>query len=157
MLLKRAEAPRGRYHGFTMVELLVAITIVGLLLAVVVPSSVRFYDSIRYRQSVRDVITLLGSARYLAVNSGEAQDVIVSPRERTLRLNEESRTLPKGMNIIVHSASELNRDDEGVIRFYPEGGSSGGDLDVERTGSHGVRISVDWLVGSINQEKYALN
>ena len=157
MLLKPAEAPRGRYHGFTMVELLVAITIVGLLLAVAVPSSARFYDSIRYRQSVRDVITLLGSARYLAVNSGEAQDVIVSPRVRTVRLNEESRTLPKGMNIVVHSAGELNRDEEGVIRFYPEGGSSGGDLDVERTGSHGVRISVDWLVGSISQEKYALD
>lgn len=157
MLLKRVEATRGHYHGFTLVELLAAITIVGLLLAVAVPSSMRFYDSIQYRQSVRDVITLLGSARYLAVNSGEAQDVIVNPRVRTVRLNEESRTLPKGMNIVVHSASELNRGEQGVIRFYPEGGSSGGDLDVERAGSHGVRISVDWLVGSISQEKYALN
>lgn len=140
-----------------MVELLAAITIVGILLAVAVPSSVRFYESMQYRQSVRDVITLLGSARYLAVNSGEAQDVIVNPRVRSVRLNKESRTLPKGMNIVIHSASELNLEEEGVIRFYPEGGSSGGDLDVERTGSHGVRISVDWLVGSISQERYALN
>lgn len=140
--------------GFTMVELLAAITIVALLLVVAVPASMRFYDAIQYRQAVRDVITLLGNARYKAVNSGRAQDVIINPRSLQLRLNKEIRTLPSDTRLVVHTAREVNRSDEGVIRFYPEGGSSGGDIDVEREGTSGVRISVDWLVGSVSQKPY---
>ena len=140
-----------------MVELLAAITIVGLLLAVSVPASMRFYDSIQYRQSIRDVITLLGSARYQAVNTGVAQDVVINTRSLELHLNEDSRTLPAGINLVVHTAKEVNRQDEGVIRFYPEGGSSGGDIDIERPGADGVRVSVDWLIGSVSHKAYALD
>lgn len=144
-------------HGFTMVELLAAITIVGLLLAVAVPASVRFYESIQYRQGIRDVITLLGSARYIAVNTGKAQDVIINPKTNVLRLNDDRRALPGNLNLVVRTAREVNRRDEGVIRFYPEGGSSGGDIDIERPGADGVKISVDWLVGRISQKTYALD
>ena len=61
--------------GFTMVELLVAIAIVGLLMAVTVPGSMRFYQSIQYRQAVRDVLTTLGQARHQAMDKGQAQNV----------------------------------------------------------------------------------
>ena len=144
-------------RGFTLVELLAAITIVGLLLAVSVPASMRFYDSIKYRQSVRDVITLLGSARYQAVNTGKAQDVMIDTQARKLRLNEDARTFPDGFNLVVRTAREVNRDNKGIIRFYPEGGSSGGDIDIERPDGSGVRISVDWLVGRVSQKTYALD
>ena len=50
----------------------------------------------------------------------------------------------------MHSASELNRDSLGVIRFYPEGGSSGGGIDLGREDGSGVRISVHWLVGRVS-------
>ena len=44
-----------------------------------------------------------------------------------------------------------------MIRFYPEGGSSGGGIDMERPGGTGVRISVDWLVGRVSQEAYVVD
>lgn len=143
-----------RVRGFTMLEMLVAITIVGLLLAVTVPASARFYESIQYRQAVRDVITALASARYRAINSGRAQDVTVDPQGNRLGSNDEVTHLPEGFAVTVHSAGELNRNSMGVIRFYPEGGSSGGGIDLEREDGSGVRISVDWLVGRVSQEAY---
>ena len=143
--------------GFTLIELLAAMTIVGMVLAVSIPASARFYESIQYRQAVRDVITLLSSARYAAVNTGKAQDVIINPKTNELRLNKQNTRLPKGFNLVVTSAQEVNRQDEGVIRFYPEGGSSGGGIDIERPGSDGVRISVDWLIGRVSHERYAIN
>lgn len=152
---ERGAGPRQR--GFTMLELLAAITIVGLLLAIAVPASVRFYESIQYRQAVREVITALASARYNAVNSGRAQDVAVDPAANTIELNGERTLLPGGINVAVHSTRELNRDRRGVIRFYPEGGSSGGDIDLEQAGGRGVRISVDWLVGRVSQESYVVD
>ncbi len=140
-----------------MLELLVVITIVGLLMAVAVPASVRSYESMQYRQAVRDVITALASARYNAINTGRAQDVAVDPAANTIELNGERTHLPEAFNVAVHSARELNRDRLGVIRFYPEGGSSGGGIDMERPGGTGVRISVDWLVGRVSQEAYVVD
>ena len=137
-----------------MLEMLVAITIIGLLLAVTVPASARFYESMQYRQAVRDVITALASARYKAINSGRAQDVTVDPQGNRLGCNGEVTNLPAGFDVTVHSASELNRDNLGIIRFYPEGGSSGGGIDLGREDGSGVRITVDWLVGRVSQEAY---
>jgi len=141
--------------GFTLIELLAVMTIMGMVLAVLIPASMRFYESIQYRQAVRDVITVLGSARYVAVNTGKSQDVVINPKTREVRLNKKRTQLPEGLNLVVTTAREVNREDEGVIRFYPEGGSSGGGIDIERPGADGVRISVDWLVGRVSQERYA--
>ena len=143
------------HSGFTIVELLIAITIVGLVMAASIPASVRFYESMQYRQAIRGVTTTLLSARYKAVNSGKAQDVSINPDTNTVRLNGRTTQLPAAFSIVVHAARELNRDGEGVFRFYPEGGSSGGDVEIARSNGSGVRITVDWLVGRVIQEKYA--
>ena len=140
-----------------MLELLVAMSIVGLLLAVAVPASSRFYESMQYRQAVRDVVTTLASARYSAINSGRASDVAIDPQALTLTFGDKFTQLPPDFELSVHTAAELNRERSGVIRFYPEGGSSGGGIDLQRPNGAGIRISVDWLMGRVTQETYALN
>jgi general secretion pathway protein H len=146
-----------RNRGFTMLELLVAITIAGLVLAVTVPAAARFYQSMQYRAAVKDVVTVLASARYQAVNDGRAQDVTINTRTNELRLNDVVKDLPGELRVAARAAGELNSDGLAVIRFYPEGGSSGGEVSVEMPQRYGVRVIVDWLVGGISQEKYALN
>ncbi|MEH6593519.1 MAG: prepilin-type N-terminal cleavage/methylation domain-containing protein [Halioglobus sp.] len=148
---------RGRADGFTMLELLVAISIAALLLAVTVPATSKLYESMQYRSAVRDAITLFASARYKAINSGRAQDVQINPETGEMRLNDTIKRLPEKMRLSVQSARELNRENTGVIRFYPEGGSSGGGVDIETPTGNGVKISVDWLVGSVSQQKYAVD
>ena len=140
--------------GFTLVELIAAITIVGLVMAASVPASFRFYQSIQYREAIRDVTTALSSARFKAVNDGTTQDVLINPETNVLSLNNDRKQLPANFKLTVYSARELNRDGEGVVRFYPEGGSSGGDIDIALPGGSGVKISVDWLVGRVTQQKY---
>jgi general secretion pathway protein H len=152
LLYRSAPADR----GFTLVELMVALAIGGLLMALALPAGTRMYDNIRYRQTVREVVTLLATARYLALDRGEAQDVLVNPGQRWVRLNDETATLPGSVRLAVHSARELNRDGIGVIRFYPEGGASGGGVDIESDRGSGVSIDVDWLLGRISQERYAV-
>lgn len=156
-LPRRNRVTASQNAGFTLLELLAALTVVGLVLAVSIPSTVRFYDSIQYRQSIRDTVTVLASARHEAVTSGVAQDVLINPRERSVRYGDTVHQLPEVVNIAVHSAQEVNRQDEGVIRFYPEGGSSGGGVDIERPGGGGVSIQVDWLVGRVTHETFEIN
>jgi general secretion pathway protein H len=143
--------------GFTMVELLVAIAIVGLLMAVTVPGSMRFYQSIQYRQAVRDVLTTLGQARHQAMDKGQAQNVGFDAERGQIQFYDDVLQLPKGFEMTVTTASEVNQQNLGVIRFYPEGGSTGGDIDVTSPRGRGVRISVDWLMGSVSQEAYDVN
>lgn len=146
---------RGRQtSGFTLLELLAALAIAGLVLAVSVPASIRMYESMQYRKAVRDVITLFSSARYKAIQSGHAQSVEIRPDKSELRLNSAIKQIPKGVRISVDSAKELNSGNVGVIRFYPEGGTSGGSVKVETANGRGVKVSVDWLLGTVTQETY---
>jgi general secretion pathway protein H len=145
------------HTGFTMVELLVAIVIVALVMAVSVPGSIRFYESIQYRQSVRDVLSLLGTARLQAIDRGQVQDVAFDPEARKISLGEEVQQLPETFALSVTTAREVNRSGVGVIRFYPEGGSSGGDIAIETQRGRGVKLSVDWLMGGVSQASYDLD
>ena len=149
-------APRSN-GGFTMLELIAAISIAAIVLAVSVPVTGRMYQSVQYSQAVRDVVTLLQTARYTAINKGRAQDVEINPKTNTLRLNDKQQQLPDGFKAFVHTAQELNKRDSGVIRFYPEGGSSGGGVDIESPTGVGVKIGVDWMIGRVTQERYAAN
>ena len=63
--------------GFTLLELMVAIGIVTLVLAVSAPSMQRLYQSAQYHGAVNDVVTLLSSARYSAIRKGRNEDVLM--------------------------------------------------------------------------------
>ena len=141
-------------EGFSLIELLAALTIIALVVAVSVPSAQRFYESMQYRQAVRDVMTALSSARYRAVNDGVPSDVVIDPDSRRVQVADSEVQLPDNLALTLRTAREVNRDGKGVIRFYPEGGSSGGDVDIVRASGVGSRVSVDWLAGRVTQAEY---
>ncbi len=142
-----------RHRGFTLLELMVAISIAALLMAVSIPSANRLYESMSYRSSVGEVKSLLENARYRARLHGKSVDVWVRPETREVGLgSEEAETLGKGIEVDVVSAAELTRDgDTAVIRFYSDGSSSGGRITLRRGDSGGVALEVGWLLGEVSQ------
>ena len=136
-------------RGFTLVEIVAAMTVAGLVLAIAVPQSITFYQSLQYRSAVRETIGLLNSARYAAVAQGAARDVLISPSDRVATFGDERAEFADNVELAAHSAKEVNRDGMGVIRFYPDGGASGGGVDITRAGGNSVVIAVDWLVGRV--------
>ncbi|WP_116367411.1 pilus assembly FimT family protein [Parahaliea mediterranea] len=143
--------------GFTLLELVVALAIAGLLMALVVPAAGRMYTGMQYREGIREAMTVLTAARVKAVTSGKPQDVEVRPDKRSLSFDGKTHTLPAGVRMAVHSARELNRQGTGIIRFYPEGGASGGGIDIESARGDGISVKVDWLTGAVSQARYAAN
>ena len=81
-------------RGFTLVEIVAALTVVGLVLAVAVPQSIRFYESVQFRASVRETITLLNSARYAAVASGSLKTSLFLPEKALFALRNSRLILP---------------------------------------------------------------
>ena len=142
----------GRRRGFTLVELLVALAIMGLVVAAAVPASVRFYESMQLRQAARTTMSMLVAAREKALSSGRPQDVQVRPAARRLWSGDREYEFPEAVTVTVHGAAELNHEDIGVIRFYPEGGASGGGIDLRRANGNGSAVNVDWLVGRVSIE-----
>lgn len=141
-----------KQRGFTLLEMLIAISIAGLILATSVPAAHKMYVSMQYREAVRDVRRVLESARYLAIVTGQSADVVITPREGLLQYGDEkSRLLPPFVKLETETAAELMSDgDKAVIRFYSDGSSTGGTVYVGRN-DNWISLHVGWLLGSVEQ------
>ncbi|MEM9255512.1 MAG: GspH/FimT family pseudopilin [Pseudomonadota bacterium] len=146
----------GSGSGFTLLELLAVMAIAAVVMSLAVPASVRFFDSMQYRQAVRDMAATLSSARYRAVTSGTTQDVILQPFQGDVRYNGKVLSISKDYPMEIKTAAALNRGSSGVVRFYPDGGSSGADITIAGPGDSATMISVDWLLGGVTLAPYAL-
>src|SRR5690554_3007544 len=69
-------------RGFTLIELVVALTVAAIALAVVPVSMVRLYDGMQYRSAVRDVLAGLKTARVEAGRRGEPVPFTLDTVER---------------------------------------------------------------------------
>ena len=142
----------GRPHtaGFTLLELMAAITIAAIVLGVSAPAMQRMYQSAQYRGAVSDVVSTLNTARYTAIRNGASTDVLIDPEQRSLTHNGKAKQLPDSLDIEVLGTRELNRDGAGVIRFYENGGSSGGFVNLSHPNGLSVQVQVDWLLGKVS-------
>jgi len=136
-------------RGFTLLELLVVITIAALVVGVSAPAMQRLYQSSQYRGAVNDIMTSLTSARYSAIRSGQATDVLFNPQTYEISVGSKTINLPDSLALEVLGSRELNRDGAGVIRFYGDGGSSGGYVNVSHNNGAAVQVQVDWLLGRV--------
>jgi general secretion pathway protein H len=60
--------------------------------------------------------------------------------------------LPESLTVSVTSAAALSSSkDASVIRFYPAGGASGGDIEVVRDSGAGTLIQIGWLLADVRQ------
>ena len=137
-------------RGFTLLEMLVAISIAAVVMGLSVPAMQKLYASSQYHGAVNDVVTTLTSARYAAIRSGSGEDVMINPTTKELELGGKVKSLPASLLIEVLGSQELNRDGAGVIRFYPDGGSSGGYVNLSQENGASVQVQVDWLLGRVS-------
>lgn len=146
---------RRRAAGFTLLELIVALAIAGLLLGVVPTAVDRVHKSIEYRATVRALLSGLRHARERSAAEGRPVRFMVDVNKR--QFGEEGRRsqpFPADYRVAAElAATEQSAPGVGAIRFFPDGGSTGGSLTVVRPTGQGVRLRVDWLFGRITQER----
>lgn len=146
--------PAGRRRaGFTLVELLVALALVGLMLALVPPSLGRLRDAIQYRDTVRAVLSDLRTARQTALIEGrETRFLVDTVHNRFGLAGKPLQDLSEPLQMRATVASiEWSQDRQAAIRFLPQGGATGGSVEVVRPNGDGVRITVDWLSAAVSQ------
>lgn len=149
--------PRPASHaGFTLIEVIVAFAIAGLLLAVVPLALGKAVEGMRYRGLVGDIVGDLRSARTRAMLSGREVRFEIDLPARRLGVGERAREVPDGLTLdAILAESEIESPGKGAIRFYPDGSATGGSISVVRESSgSGVRVRVDWMLGRVSQEPY---
>lgn len=143
-----------RSGGFTLVELLVALALVGFIVALVPASLSRLRESVDYRDTVRAVTSDLRAARQKAWLEGTEVRFMVDLEKGRFGLEGQAwRALPQPLQMRVTVAGiEWSGPNAAAIRFMPQGGATGGSVDVLRPHAGGVRITVDWLSAAVSQK-----
>ena len=148
--------------GFTLIELTVVLVIAGLLLSLTGPSVRSFYETVKYRETVRELTSAAKNARRWARANGKAYDLVIDPIQNRFALTSQAaslkqrdyKTLAQNLDIeFVYAAEVSSVGDLGAIRFYPSGGSSGGEIIIQRPSGSGIQLTIDWLLGDVSQEE----
>jgi general secretion pathway protein H len=145
-------------RGFTLLELLVVLAIGSLLVALVPPAFDRLRETSQYRDTVRAMVVDLRQARQQALAFGKTVNFHVDLSDRTFGIEGQAlKALPSSLEVkaTVGSQEQPDNTQKAIIAFLPEGGSSGGSIELVRPSGAGVRIRVDWLLGQITQQARA--
>jgi general secretion pathway protein H len=150
-----ATLPDRHRRGFTLIELLVVLAIGSLLVALVPPAFDRLRDVSQYHDTVRAIVVDLRQARQQALAYGQVMVFRVDLSDRQFGIvGRPSKALPTSLEVktTVGSNELPDNTQRADISFTPEGGSSGGTIELVRRSGAGIRIRVDWLFGQITQE-----
>ena len=134
-----------RSAGFTLVELLVVMGIVGLILAVVLSAKPKTAAA-RVAVAARAVAATLQLARAQAMATNTETVVRIDTQSRQFGLLGSMHALPRGMTVAMTVAETERIEGSGGMRFYPDGQSSGGEIVLMLDG-RASRIAVNWLTG----------
>ncbi len=143
-------------RGFTLLELLVALSIMALLVALIPPMLSGAGLTTEVRGAVRQLASGLRAARSEAVTRQQPAvlSIDLERREFTVTGRQRPVTLPQHERVTIQlytAQAEIVDDDRGHIRFFPDGSSTGGYIALsDRRGEY--RVNVDWLTGRIRIE-----
>lgn len=143
---------RHRHHdaGFSLVELLVVLTLAALLASLVGGSIFRSLDGVKTRQAGKDLVTALRYTRGQAIVTREEQTLEVNVEQRSFRApSRKATTLPDGVEVTLRTAAFDLDNNVGRVRFFPDGSSTGAQIRLT-SGRRQWLISVGWLTGEID-------
>ena len=140
-----------RAAGFTLIEIIVVLAILGLVLALVVG----------YKPPWTSTLGLRGAAAEIAAGLREARsEAILSNRPVSLDIDLVGHRFQVGAGQIRRISGDLilalltvkgeQRDAQtGGIRFNPDGSSTGGRISIG-DGHRTIAVGVDWLTGRVS-------
>jgi general secretion pathway protein H len=138
-------------RGFTLLELLVVLAIIGLILALVPGFMLRDQPGLSVDVSAREIADALRQARSHAMVQNRDQLFALDTEQRLFRIGGQRAPVQMNRNIEVTfqtARSETIGETVGQIRFFPDGSATGGRIGLT-LGDQRVEVVVDWLTGLV--------
>ncbi|MHC1480702.1 GspH/FimT family protein [Frateuria aurantia] len=141
----------GSGAGFTLLETLLVVLLLGLMATLTAVSVQRGLVGARGQAAAVELVSALRRTRMQAMMAGRAVDFQLELAAPDYRIGTgEIQRLPPGLELAIryaHDLTPLSTGTMGVIRFFPDGSSSGGRITV-RQGGRQWQLDVSWLTGA---------
>lgn len=127
---------RVRRSAFTLVELVIVITLFALMAAVVAPRLVTGYTNSEQRSGLRRMLSFVRTARETAILTASPVTVTVNADgrlEMVQTANDEEQALgafrvPDGLQLTDPRPTSSQTGEESSVTFFADGSASGGDF-----------------------------
>ncbi len=150
-----------KFRGFTLLEVMVVLVIMALILVVVPPLLPNVMASTHVKSAARELAASLKTARSQAINHQSETTLLVNIDQESYVLTEGSRNLKPNnqtyKNLVLPDAADLSlitaeseklSENEGQIRFFPDGSSTGGQIKLAFKDQEYL-VNVHWLTGRV--------
>jgi general secretion pathway protein H len=137
-------------QGFTLLELLVVLAIIGIVVALVPGFMLRSQPRIDVNVAARAIADGLRQTRSEAVLRNRQQIFALDVEARVFRAGDSTPVrIDDGIVLSFRTArSELLEEGVGQIRYFPDGSSTGGLVSVTQ-GAWQADVRSDWLTGLV--------
>jgi general secretion pathway protein H len=140
-----------RQAGFTLIEMLVVVAIMGFALSMVVTRGPVRSQALEMKAAVSEVAQGLRLARSRAIATNTPVQFAVDVPLRSFRIDRGTPTiLPRSLSIAMTAVSEETLGARlAAIRFNGDGSATGGRIELT-DGQRLSQIGVDWLTGRVS-------
>lgn len=130
-------------QGFTLMEVLIVITIIALTLGITLPSFNNISNSIKLKLEKYMIINVFNQARKKAVISNNENSVLIKNNSISLKLNGENKITSK-LKIL-----KLKKGQEKLINYFPNGTSNGGKINFVTDNNQLYTLEIDNVTGEV--------
>ncbi len=152
-LYKRSKIEDRSSKGFTLVELLVVLVMIGIFSSMVFVSVVGGLLRSEENVFIQSFTQTLVRARSASLGRGDAVRFFIDGDNRTFCVEGlKWQHIPKSIKVEGEGVGEVGPGIHAVT-FYPDGSSSGGEIDLKWEGGRIDRIVIDNFLGLIRVER----
>lgn len=143
-----------RASAFTLIEVMVVVAVIGVIMAMGIPSVVRSVRKEGMRKAVSDLIEACNDARATAILGGSTSDMVIRPQDGTVSGGKFTATIPENVWIQILGVNfvELQEADEARVHFYPNGTSDEFTIILKSTDAKAQKLNLEVVTGLVNVE-----
>jgi general secretion pathway protein H len=147
---RRISSSRGRPHGFSLIELIVVLAVMGFALVLIAGYKAPWSRSLGLAGTAAELASGLRLARSQAIADNRPVAFALDLAGHHYRVGgAPARNLPAALTISLLTVNGETRSAvSGDIRFNPDGSSTGGRITLI-DGTRRVAVGVDWLTGRV--------
>lgn len=140
-----------RVQGFTLIELIIVLLISVLGFAVLGSNIGSGNRGTKLQAVARDIASALRYAHGQALMTQKPVSVAIDLQDNSYRISNRDKTYPfsEDIDVSLVIAEEEYAGEQGNIRFFGDGSSTGGRITLE-WGNQLRRIDINWITGEVS-------